>query len=79
MVSSYQLASHLKQDNRFAEIDVKLSEAPTSSSNQDSEPSEPGRSASTPEDRLRSLFQKLGMQDDIGNVGACSQHKNNNE
>ncbi len=58
--------SHLKRDNQFAEMDATSSEAPTSSSSQDSEPSQPGRSASTPKDRLRNLFQKLGMQDDIG-------------
>lgn len=59
--------SHLKRDGRFAEVDANTSESQTSSSNQGSEPSQPNRSASASEDRLRNLFlelQKLGMQDD---------------
>ena len=59
--------SRLKRDNRFAEVDANTDEAPTVSSDHDSESSQPSRSASAPEDRLRNLFlelQKLGMQDD---------------
>ena len=66
-------SSHLKRDSRFAEVDANTSEAPTVSSDQDSESSQPGRSASAPEDRLRNLFlelQKLGMQDDTGSCSA---------
>ena len=59
--------THLKHDGRFAEVDANTSEESSSSSNQDSEPSRPGRSASAPENRLKQLFsglERLGVQDD---------------
>ena len=67
--------SRLKRDEHFAEVDANTSEAPTVSSDHDSEPiSRPGRFTSAPEDRLRNLLsglEKLGMQDDIGTC-TCS-------
>ena len=68
-------SSILKRNSQFAEVGANTSETPTVSSDQDSESSQPGRSVSAPEDRLRNLFlelQKLGMQDDAGNN---AQHK----
>ena len=61
--------SRLKRDNRFDEVDANTSEAPPTASSdqlQDGKSSQPGRSASAPEDRLRDQFSGFGIQDDAG-------------
>ena len=57
----------------FDQKNANTNEAPTLSSDQDNESSLSGRSASTPEDRLRNLcleLQKLGTQDDTSRFSA---------
>jgi hypothetical protein len=82
--------SRLKPDNRFDEVGASASEAPpTASTDQDNKSSQPGRSASAPEDAFRDLFSELGlgMQDDTGTcihytsyfLGTCSAKKSNDD